>query len=227
MPYVNIRITKGNTTAAQKAALIAGVTELLASVLGKSPATTFVIIDEVDSDNWGIAGQSVTERRALPHARPLPEIINGGESHDGLATPLDALIAFYAAFNQRDLASMADVWLAGHEPSMDNPIGGIRRGWSEIEAGYRKLFDGPARVQVEFYDYTMQLTGDTALAVGRERGTCTVGDETLQLAIRTSRLFVKRSGQWQQLHHHGSVEDASLLASYQSIIGKGLSLPTE
>ncbi|MGB6063170.1 MAG: 4-oxalocrotonate tautomerase family protein [Desulfomonilaceae bacterium] len=63
MPYVNIRITKDTTTAEQKSELIRGVTQLLVDVLGKDPQTTFVLIDEVDTDNWGIAGKSVTERR--------------------------------------------------------------------------------------------------------------------------------------------------------------------
>ena len=63
MPYVNIRITKEGATAAQKEQLIKGVTELLADVLGKNPKTTFVIIDEVDTDNWGIGGESVTKIR--------------------------------------------------------------------------------------------------------------------------------------------------------------------
>jgi 4-oxalocrotonate tautomerase len=64
MPYVNIRITREGATVAQKAELISGVTKLLQDVLGKNPATTFVIIDEVDTDNWGIAAESVTVRRA-------------------------------------------------------------------------------------------------------------------------------------------------------------------
>lgn len=63
MPYVNIKITREGATAAQKAELIQGVTELLASVLGKNPATTVVVIDEVETDNWGIGGESVTVRR--------------------------------------------------------------------------------------------------------------------------------------------------------------------
>ena len=64
MPYVNIKITReGNVTAEQKARLIAGVTELLRDVLNKNPATTVVVIDEVDTDNWGIGGESVTVRR--------------------------------------------------------------------------------------------------------------------------------------------------------------------
>ncbi len=64
MPYVNIKITREGATAAQKARLIAGVTELLREVLGKNPATTVVVIDEVETDNWGIGGETVTARRA-------------------------------------------------------------------------------------------------------------------------------------------------------------------
>lgn len=63
MPYVNIKITKEGASPEQKAALIKGVTILLADVLGKNPATTVVVIDEVDTDNWGIGGESVTARR--------------------------------------------------------------------------------------------------------------------------------------------------------------------
>jgi len=65
MPFVNIRITRDGATAEQKARLIKGVTGLLVEVLDKNPATTVVIIDEVDTDNWGIGGESVTKRREL------------------------------------------------------------------------------------------------------------------------------------------------------------------
>jgi len=63
MPYVNIKVTKDGVTAEQKAELIKGVTDLLVNVLGKNPATAVVVIDEVDTDNWGIGGESVTKRR--------------------------------------------------------------------------------------------------------------------------------------------------------------------
>jgi 4-oxalocrotonate tautomerase len=63
MPYVNIKITREGATAEQKAALIKGATQLLVDVLGKNPATTVVVIDEVDTDNWGIGGESVAKRR--------------------------------------------------------------------------------------------------------------------------------------------------------------------
>jgi 4-oxalocrotonate tautomerase len=64
MPYVNIKITKEGASPEQKAKLIKGVTELLSDVLGKNPQTTVVVIDEVETDNWGIGGESVTVRRS-------------------------------------------------------------------------------------------------------------------------------------------------------------------
>ncbi|NSL52227.1 2-hydroxymuconate tautomerase family protein [Calidifontibacillus erzurumensis] len=63
MPYVNIKITKEGVTSEQKKQLIEGVTNLLRDVLGKNPQTTVVVIDEVDTDNWGIGGEQVTIRR--------------------------------------------------------------------------------------------------------------------------------------------------------------------
>ena len=63
MPYVNVKITREGVTSAQKTAVITGITQLLKDELGKNPETTFVVIDEVDTDNWGIGGESVTSRR--------------------------------------------------------------------------------------------------------------------------------------------------------------------
>ena len=63
MPYVNVKITKEGVTKAQKQAIIAGMTQVLVDVLGKNPATTVVVIDEVEMDNWGIGGVPVTEFR--------------------------------------------------------------------------------------------------------------------------------------------------------------------
>lgn len=70
MPYVNIKVTqeggpngKGPSDE-EKAQLVAGVTELLQTVLNKSPATTFVVIDEVPLENWGMSGRQVSAIRA-------------------------------------------------------------------------------------------------------------------------------------------------------------------
>ena len=63
MPFVNIKITADGVTSEKKAEVIAGVTKLLQQVLGKNPATTVVVIEEVPTDNWGIGGETVTARR--------------------------------------------------------------------------------------------------------------------------------------------------------------------
>jgi len=71
VPYVNIRITREGgpdgtgPTAEQKAALIKGTTDLLAKVLNKNPATTFVMIDEVALEDWGVGGLPVAEYRKV------------------------------------------------------------------------------------------------------------------------------------------------------------------
>jgi 4-oxalocrotonate tautomerase len=63
MPYVNVRITDDNVSVEKKREVIAGITKVLVDVLGKSPDSTFVVIDEVSTDNWGFKGTSVTELR--------------------------------------------------------------------------------------------------------------------------------------------------------------------
>lgn len=65
MPFVNVRITKeqGCPTTEQKKELIVGITELLSKVLHKNKASTVVIIDEIDTDNYGLGGESITEVR--------------------------------------------------------------------------------------------------------------------------------------------------------------------
>jgi 4-oxalocrotonate tautomerase len=68
MPYVHIQVTREGVTVEQKEALIKGTTDLLVRVLNKNPAHTFVVIEEVETDNWGVAGMSVTKYRAQERA---------------------------------------------------------------------------------------------------------------------------------------------------------------
>ncbi len=146
-----------------------------------------------------------------------PNSIDGNGSYPQ-GTPLYALNEFYAAFNSRNLKRMSQVWLQTAEASMDNPLGGISRGWKAISAVYSKLFNSAARVRVEFHDYTLHARTDFFLAVGRERGEFSKGGIALPLAIRTSRLFIRVDGAWRQLHHHGSLDDPRILADYQAAV---------
>jgi len=65
MPLVKICITREAepVTAEQKQQLISGVTDLLKQVINRGPSTTVVVIEEVDTDNYGVGGESITLRR--------------------------------------------------------------------------------------------------------------------------------------------------------------------
>ncbi|VFU10374.1 tautomerase family protein [Methylocella tundrae] len=69
MPFVNIKIARDGATPEQKAALIQGMTDVLVKVLNKSPNGTFVVIDEVDLENWGVGGLPLDEFRRRAAAK--------------------------------------------------------------------------------------------------------------------------------------------------------------
>jgi hypothetical protein len=135
-----------------------------------------------------------------------------------VTTPQGALAEFYRAFNGGDIELMRQNWLNGQEVSMSNPLGGLRRGWPDIKTVYARLFDGPAQVYVEFYDYSIHQHGDMFGAVGRERGYFRIGEREIQLAIRTSRVYRRHDGRWRQIHHHGSIDNPELLEAYQQAV---------
>lgn len=68
MPFVSVRITRDGVTTEQKAQVIAEITETLERVLNKRPDLTHIVIEEVDTDNWGYAGITTTQyRKQLAH----------------------------------------------------------------------------------------------------------------------------------------------------------------
>ena len=69
MPYVNVRILEDNVTREQKLRVIERITQVMVEELGKNPASTFVVIDEVPLDNWGSSGTSVAEARSRAAAK--------------------------------------------------------------------------------------------------------------------------------------------------------------
>lgn len=144
--------------------------------------------------------------------------ITGRDSGLGVEDPLGALTEFYRAFNMRDLALMERNWADADDIAMDNPLGGIKRGWPEICSVYEAIFNGPARVYVEFHGYTLHVANDVFYVVGRERGTLESPKANLSLNFRTSRIFQRLGGRWRQVHHHGSMDDPEGLAAYQRAV---------
>ncbi len=150
--------------------------------------------------------------------KPEQEPITGNESQGDLTKPYQALVQFYYAFNNASMETMSQNWHQSDDIAMDNPLGGIKRGWNEISEVYNKIFSGPAEVYVEYYDYTIHKTAEMFYAVGRERGYFKLKEEKLDLAIRTSRIFKNIGGIWKQVHHHGSIENPKLLERYQNAV---------
>ena len=149
---------------------------------------------------------------------PIQSPIAGNEDLGDLSQPQQALAQFYRAFNTRDLKMIDENFAHSDEVAIDNPLGGIRRGADEPHKMYEGVFKSPADVHVEFWDYTIHRAGDAFWAVGRERGTYRDGNEVRSLNVRTTRIFQLIDGRWRQIHHHGSIEDAKLLADYQSAV---------
>ena len=158
--------------------------------------------------------------RAAEHqgTKPIQTPITGSEDLGDLSQPQQALAQFYHGFNRRDLKMIDDNFAYSDEVAIDNPLGGIRRGADEPHKMYEAVFKSAADVHVEFWDYTIHRVGDVFWAVGRERGTYRDGDAVKNLNIRTTRIFQMMNGQWRQMHHHGSIEDAKLLADYQNAV---------
>jgi ketosteroid isomerase-like protein len=147
----------------------------------------------------------------------IEKVINGSEFHGDTTQPEQALSQFYKAFNSQDMALMEQTWEPSDEAALDNPVGGIKRGWAEIRPVYDRIFNSKTPVRVEFYDYTLHEFVDIFYVVGRERPLG--GDSELQVAIRTTRVFHRQeNGEWKLIHHHGSFDDPELLARYQAAV---------
>lgn len=149
---------------------------------------------------------------------PALDPITGFEDLRDLTHPRHALTQFYRAFNTRDIMLMRQNWSPFDDISMNNPIGGTKRGWPEIRGAYEKLFNGPAQISVEFFNYSLHVSGEVFYAVGRERGRFESPAANLDLFFRTTRIFRLLDRHWRQVHHHGSSDDPTLLHRYQSLI---------
>jgi ketosteroid isomerase-like protein len=159
---------------------------------------------------------------AMTFKGPIETPVTGAEDCADQRESRQALAQFYRALDARDLALMQQNWTDSAEAAMDNPLGGIRRGWSEIRPVYEKLFASKGAYRFEFHDYTLHEAGDIFYVVGRERGEIETNGRAMPLAIRTSRIFRREAdGKWRQTHHHGSMDDPQMLARYQeAVLGK-------
>lgn len=128
-----------------------------------------------------------------------------------------ALETFYRAFNSRNLDLLRAVWLDHPLVQMDNPVGGLLRGRDAIVTLYSALYAG-GWGWVELEDVLEVWTPANVIFAGRERGEYVTANETIPLAIRTTRCFayIASSGGWRLVHHHGSLDDPRALARFRA-----------
>ena len=60
MPYVNVKVA-GPLEKDQKAKIAEGITSLLEEVAGKKPSSTYVVIEEVERENWASGGKLLSD----------------------------------------------------------------------------------------------------------------------------------------------------------------------
>jgi SnoaL-like domain len=135
----------------------------------------------------------------------------------GFEGAVAALETFYYALNAADLDVLTAVWSADELAQLNNPVGGILRSGRRIADLYRRIFASAMAVDAVTYDF-----GAAVVFAGRELGSYRAVDGArVPLAIRTSRVFGWQAGagRWEQLHHHGSIDDPVQLAAYQAAAG--------
>lgn len=150
---------------------------------------------------------------------PIETPVTGQEDCSDTRQVMEALSQFYRALNTRDIKLMQENWADSAEIAMDNPLGGIRRGWPEIAKTYQALFKSHLTYRFEFHEYTLHQSPELFYVVGRERGEIRHEGRTMLVAIRTTRIFRRSDdAHWHQVHHHGSIDDPQILGTYQEVI---------
>jgi ketosteroid isomerase-like protein len=131
------------------------------------------------------------------------------------------LETFYYALNHRDLKALEATWSSSPFAQLNNPIGGIIRGGPQIVELYERIFTGGVQLEIEFSDVTVFAGGGHAVYAGRETGSYRpAGGPSTPLSIRTTRClhYSAQRGAWEQVHHHGSLDDPQALAAYQAAV---------
>ena len=135
---------------------------------------------------------------------------------------LACLETFYYAFNNKDIKTFKSIWLKNDLIQLNNPLGGIIYGIDKIVELYNNIFNGESDVWVEFHDIIAFEGPDMITFAGRESGEFTKDNKFLALEIRTTRIlqYSPSDEQWYLIHHHGSIDDAELLKTYQKAVSK-------
>ena len=113
---------------------------------------------------------------------------------------LAANAAFYDAFERRSLEAMAEVWDHSDDVVCVHPGWPVLRGWPVVEESWRRILEGPGRIQFIVTNEAARVTGDVAWVTLDEN----LVDRTATGTIAATNIFVRHAGGWKLVLHHGS-----------------------
>jgi ketosteroid isomerase-like protein len=121
--------------------------------------------------------------------------------------------AFYAAFEARDLDTMADVWEHSDRVSVTHPGWPTLRGWAKVVGSWEAIFANTPYIQFVLMDDVVTVAGNAAWVTVDENilqahdapeGAGTDTDELSGALVAATNLFVHDGDRWRMVLHHGS-----------------------
>lgn len=125
----------------------------------------------------------------------------------------NASTEFYAALNRMangDAGSLSDVWSHGDRVTAMHPIGGRQIGWDAVRESFEQVAGVAADGDIRLEDQVIRVYGDTALEVGNERGSFTLGGDPVEIDHRVTNVYQRDDGAWKIVHHHTDTSPAML-----------------
>jgi ketosteroid isomerase-like protein len=124
----------------------------------------------------------------------------------------EANLAFYGAFEARDLAAMGEVWERSNRVAVTHPGWPTLRGFEKVLSSWRAIFANTPYIQFFLTEEEVTVDGDVAWITlyenilqevpgsGDEGGSPELGDSR----VAATNVFCRTAGRWRMVVHHGS-----------------------
>jgi ketosteroid isomerase-like protein len=116
---------------------------------------------------------------------------------------------FYAALNavlSGDVGPMENVWSHGPEVMIMHPLGGRQLGWAEARESWEQVAGAISDGEVTPTGLRVSVLGDTAFTICVERGQAKIGEQTVEINIRSTAVYRRENGQWKMVLRHADIE---------------------
>lgn len=117
---------------------------------------------------------------------------------------LAANVAFYRAFEKKDIEAMSAVWSQGTESLCVHPGRNALRGWKAISSSWEKIFQNTAYIEINIDIINTQVNDNIAYIVLIENILQVLGGKRIEAQSMATNVFQHLGGKWYLVHHHGS-----------------------